>query len=168
MARTNVGRVVGPRGLRGELRIRFFRPDPSYLDASQLILEGDGGERSFEVLEGAWVTPDTAVVQLDGIGDRAEAERWTKAMIAIDTDWFEAGEGPSERLVGARVVDDADDRPLGIVSRIGHNGAQELLILGEGEAERMIPLVDAFVARIDTSGDAPVIRLKLIPGLLED
>lgn len=156
-----VGKVLSPRGLGGELKIRFFRADPAVLDAARLLIEG----KIFEVERSVFAEPGVAIVKLRGVADRTAAETFIDAIVSLDAAWFGPNDGPSERLIGAHVVDADSGQDLGLVTQIFDNGAQELLVVGE--REQMIPLVDAFVDRIALEDGALVIRVRVIPGLFE-
>jgi 16S rRNA processing protein RimM len=159
--------VLGPRGLRGELRIKLFRSSSSYFDAGRVILSGRAKETTFEIREATFSDPSTAVLSLDGIEDREAAEAWNGALVHVEREWFTAEEGPEERLIGAQVIDASDGREIGRVARLLDNGAQTLLAIGEGDAEKLIPYVDAFIEKVAVEAGELVIRVRLIPGLIE-
>ncbi|MCC7386182.1 MAG: 16S rRNA processing protein RimM [Deltaproteobacteria bacterium] len=167
--RWRVGRVVGARGLKGELKIQLLRPGSRALEGDRVHLATSSAEQTFALQRASFTGRDSAVISLDGVSDRDAAERWLGADLWVEPRFFPVGRGPSERLIGARVVEGASGRDLGAVSAIDSNGAQELLVLGAGKSERSIPLVDAFVERIDERpGERAVISVRLIPGLIED
>lgn len=154
-----VGKVLGPRGLHGELRLRFFRADPSYLSAGRVFVGGT----CRAVTRARWSDGRTAVVALDGIGDRAAAEALEGAPLAIDPAWFAPGEGPVELLVGAEAVDADTGSPLGLtVTGIDSNGAQDLLVLGEV----LVPFVEALVPGVVVEDGRTKVRIRVLEGLL--
>lgn len=165
--RWEVGKVLGPRGLRGELKLRLFRASPTYLAAGRIYL----GDEIYTVRRLAWADSTTPVVQLDGVADRTAAEALINAPLGLDPAWFEPGEGPIEELLGARAIDDTTGAPLGLtVAGIGTNGVQPLLILHTASGrEQLIPYVDALVPGIDVGPDRALsVRIRAIPGLLDD
>ncbi len=166
-----VGKVLGPRGLRGELKLRLFRASPTYLAAGRILI----GTTEYAVRRVAWADPLTPVVVLDGVADRDRAEALANVPIRLDPSWFEPGEGPIEELLGAAAVDDATGAPLGLrVVGIETNGVQPLLVLkaSDGEAkgrEHLVPYVDALVPGVDVGPDRSLsVRIRAIPGLLDD
>ncbi|MFO0727362.1 MAG: ribosome maturation factor RimM [Myxococcota bacterium] len=165
-----IGRVLAPRGLKGELRVQLFRDDPSYFSAQKLILRRPGEAEVERRIQKVRAEGNKAyVLSVEGIGDRNEAERWPKAELWVAPAWFGA-EGPLELLVGARVEDAESGAALGKVVGLDHNGAQDLVEIDRGEGRSaLIPFVPAFVAGIDLSPEGErCLRLRLIEGLLEE
>lgn len=168
--RWEVGKVLGPRGLRGELKLRLFRASPTYLAAGRLLV----GATEHAVRRVAWADPITPVVVLDGVAGREQAEALANVPIFVERDWFAPGEGPIEELLGAPVVDDATGQPLGLrITGIETNGVQPLLVLhaadGSGGPEHLVPYVDALVPGVDVGPDRALsVRIRAIPGLLDE
>lgn len=163
MSRTlDVGKVLAPRGLHGGLKVRFFRTDPAVLDAGRISVSG----KTFDIERSSWIEVSVAVLSLRDVSDRDAAEALRGAIVSVDLDWFGANDGPSDRLIGARVADAESGEEIGVVSSIFENGAHELLVIGSGAHERMIPLVDAFIVGIDADDRGLIVHAKIIPGLL--
>ncbi len=98
-----IGRVLGARGLGGELRLQTFRSDPAYFRAKKLTLVPSAGPPStFRIQSLRSTDPKTHVVALEGLSDRTAAEGWIGAKVELSAAWFAPGEGPLESLMGAR------------------------------------------------------------------
>lgn len=161
-----VGKVLSPRGLRGELKLRLFRASPAYLAAQRLRI----GASVYRVRRLAWADTLTPVVQLEGVADRTAAEALVGQTVELDASWFEPGEGPVEQLLGARAVDADTGQPLGLtVEDLDSNGVQALLVLrGEGGREHLVPWVDALVPRVVRGAWGGLdVHIAAIPGLLD-
>lgn len=161
-----VGKVLSPRGLRGELKLRLFRASPSYLSAERLRI----GAVVYRVRRLSWADTLTPVVQLDGVADRSAAEALVGQTLELDASWFEPGEGPVEQLLGARAVDADSGLPLGLtVEDLDSNGVQALLVLrGAGGREHLVPWVEALVPRVVRGGWGGLdVHISAIPGLLD-
>ena len=70
--RVCLGRAVGARGLKGEVRIKTFTQDPRAI-ANYGPLEDETGARHFEILK-FQVVKDGVVAQLKGVTSRAAAQ----------------------------------------------------------------------------------------------
>jgi 16S rRNA processing protein RimM len=120
--------------------------------------------------------------QLKVLGVRSVGETLILKTELVDRDAAEACVGtsiliePSERvtlppdsfwideLVGLKVVDDVDGRPLGVVSNFLSAGANELYEVRDPEGGlHYIPAVGEFIRLIDVENG--VLRVRLIEGL---
>ncbi len=129
-----VGRVVKPHGIRGEVIVDLVSNRPEVRLAPGSVLSSDRGD--LEVLsasphQGRWI------VAFAGIPDRNAAEMYRGVVLSAepleddgDTLWV-------HELVGAEVVDLAG-RSYGAVEAVEANPASDLLVLS---GERLVPLV---------------------------
>ena len=155
-----VGKVIGAKGLRGELRLRLFRASNTYLSANRILI----GEREHAVRKLVWSDGHTAVCTVDGLADRTQAEAVVGQTLYADPAWYAPGEGPIEQLLGARAIDADTGAPLGReVTAIDTNGAQDLLVLGDV----MVPYVEALVPGVSVGADGRLeVRIRAIEDLL--
>ena len=130
-----IGEVVKPHGLRGEVVVRLITNHPEARFAPGAVLDSDGGD--LEVLagrphQGRWL------VLFAGVADRNAAERLRgRVLRAAPLEGDEAdGALWVHELVGAEVVDTAG-HPCGVVKAVESNPASDLLVL---EGERLVPL----------------------------
>jgi 16S rRNA processing protein RimM len=159
-----VGRLTGVFGVRGELKCR-----PALLGTSAFAvgrsyaLGATPGARELRC-RGARRHHDKLLLAFDGI-DSPEAAR-ALAGAELYAEQAETELGPDEYLdadlVGLRLLDEAG-RELGAVTGVRHFPAQDCLVVGAGES--LVPLVKAFVRRIDLA--AGTIVTSLPEGLLE-
>ncbi len=147
-----VGRIIKPHGLRGEVVVDLFTPRAERVSAGSWLQSEVG---SFKV-ERSKPFGKRWIVQFVGVSDRETAERIRGTVLMA--------EGASEQnglwvheLVGAEVVDSKGE-PIGKVRSVIANPASDLLELEEGG---LIPL--AFV--LDQSGSKVVVEIP--DGLLE-
>jgi len=129
-----VGRIVKPHGLRGEVIVAMVsnRAEVRLAPGSRL----QGGDRTFEVVR-ASPHQGRFIVAFAGVGDRdaAEAVRGT-VLSAPPLAEAEAGTLWVHELVGLEVRDVAG-RLHGTVRAVEANPASDLLVLGDG---RLVPL----------------------------
>jgi len=163
---TNAGTIVGLFGLRGECKV----------DASRLGSEGlapgiavratlrDGTQRELHVRTHR-LHKGRPLVAFEGFDDATAAELLIGARLALDAAdlVLRDGEYLDADLIGCVLVD-SSGRELGVVVDVAHHTAQDLLIVGARRA--YVPLVRAFVQRIDTAGKR--IEVTLPAGLLDD
>lgn len=144
--------------MHGEVRLRVHLPDPVALEGGRVRL----GDVDYVVRSTKWLDGNTAVVALTGVSHRDQAEALVGETAQIDPEWFD-DDLPLITMIGTPVVDDADDRLIGVVTDVLHNGAQPILAIGEGADEKLVPLVDEFVVEITEAQ----IRIRPIPGLID-
>lgn len=163
-ARWAIGRVGQPRGLKGHVRVRLSRNEPLYLEPGRVLLGAEEAEpRAIRVLE---QQGPSVVLQIQGIDTREGAESIHGQDLWVDPAWYSV-RLPAEALVGAQVVDADRGDPLGEVSDFYDNGAQVVLELARGESRHLVPYVENFFVEV-TPGRPPVLRLRPIPGLLDE
>jgi len=152
-----VGRIVKPHGLRGEVVVDMVTNRPERRLAPGSVLSSDGGD--LEVVtsrphQGRWL------VVFAGVEDRNGAERLRNTVLsatALDDEdddvlWV-------HELVGAEVVDTVG-RARGKVEAVEANPASDLLVLAGGV---LVPLV--FVTG---RGDDGTVVVDPPAGLFED
>lgn len=152
--RVILGRVAGPHGVQGWLRVRTFSEARETLLGFQRWMLGDrAGWTGYRLQEGR-AYADGLLVRLQGIADRDAAARLRGSEVAV---WrsqlppLEDGEYYWADLEGLRVFT-ADGVCLGIVQRLFETGANDVMVV-QGERERLIPFVmDEVVRRIDLEG----------------
>lgn len=128
-----VGVVVKPHGLRGEVVVDPVTNRPAARFAAGSVLETDGGP--LEVLagrphQGRWL------VTFAGVDDRNGAESLRGRILRAEP-IEEEGALWVHELIGAEVVD-TSGRSYGPVEAVEANPASDLLVLS---GERLVPLV---------------------------
>ena len=136
-----VGRVVKPHGIRGEVVVDLISNRPEQRLAEGSVLESDRG--ALEVLasrphQGRWI------VAFAGVADRNGAEALRGAVLSAEA-LDEDGALWVHELMGAQVVD-TGGRPLGTVEAVEANPASDLLVLAGGH---LVPLVFVVERRVD-------------------
>jgi 16S rRNA processing protein RimM len=170
-----IGRIVSPQGIRGELRVypdtdfpeRFLEPGDRWLlrpGATQpevITLE------SGRYLEGKGLY----VIQIAGVGDRSQAEQLRGAKILVlesDRPPLAEGEYHIMDLVGLEVFHaETGDRIGEVISLISAgNDLLEIALNTSSHETILVPMVQEFVKKIDLQTK----RLELSPikGLLAE
>jgi 16S rRNA processing protein RimM len=144
-ARIEIGGVARAHGIRGEVVIVTHDPESALLADLETLWIG-GAERR---VTGARGTHRGWLVQLDGVVTRNDAEALRGQLVEVDRSVLELADGEIllADLVGCRVIR-PDGAPWGTIAAI-EGSMQDLLVIHDGEIERMLPLVDEFVTDID-------------------
>lgn len=145
--RVTLGRVAGVFGVRGWVKVASnTRPDDNILKYPEWWLGGDDGYAARIVDAKAQV--NGIIAQLTGrdgqpITDRDIAARLVGKDIAIGREELPPAPPGSyywTDLIGMHVVS-RENEPLGTVTGMMENGVQDVLVLRDGEADRLIPFV---------------------------
>ena len=171
-----IGSIVGAQGIKGEVKVypnsdfpeRFERAGERWLWGSQ-----DVQPRSIQLQKGYQIPgKGLYVVQLEGIGDRSQAEKLRGQMLLLpttDRPRLLPGEYHSQDLIGLPVFHQVTGLEIGIVADIFTAGHEILVVSAAQEdgktAEAMIPFVKEIVPVVDV----PNRRIEILPppGLLE-
>ena len=160
--RVEIGGIARAHGIRGEVVIVTHDPDDETLAVVDTIYVG-GVERK---VTGARDTQRGWLVELEGVVTRndAEALRGQKVEVARDALGLAEDDLLLVDLVGC-AVRRADGTPWGTIAAVQAGEMQDLLVIHDGDIERMLPLVDAFVTDIDVA--ARVVTVDPPEGLPE-
>lgn len=151
-----LGKIVGPYGVRGAVRVHPFADDPlawGRLPCWWLAREGDvpGAWREVRLLR-AKLHGESLIAELDGVADRSAAEAMQGVLVAVPREALPPA-GSNEYywadLIGLAVVN-MQDQALGKVLGLIETPANDVLRVGDGvAAERLLPFVDAVVRDVD-------------------
>jgi len=150
-----LGRVVGVHGVRGELKLESYtEPRTQIFRYQPWLMRSAAGEKTIEGCRGR-AQGKGLVAELPGVSDRDAAVALHGAEIWVRRSALPApkpGEYYWSDLEGLEVVT-VEGVSLGRVSHLIATGANDVLIVREGERERLIPfLVGQFVTSVDLEG----------------
>jgi 16S rRNA processing protein RimM len=151
-----LGKIVGPYGLRGAVRIHPFADDPqawSHLSHWWLGSEGEAPAlwRQTRLLR-CKEHNDSLIAELECVPDRDTSEAMKGVLVGVPR----AALPPAAKdefywadLIGLDVIN-THDQPLGRVLGLIETSANDVLRIGDGEcAERLLPFVAAVVLEVD-------------------
>lgn len=154
-----VGRLIKAHGLKGALKVELYTDDPErrFIPGASFALQVPTSSpwhgKSLELVELRWYNSHP-VAFFVGVADRTAAETLVKAILWVEQD---LSESPAEedawfdhQLVGLTAV--RDGAPVGRIIRVDHLPAQDLLVIGVGDAEVLVPFVKAIVPGVDIAG----------------
>jgi len=143
--RIEIGRIARAHGIRGEVVIVTHDPESRVLEDLEAVWAAGVERRMVEARN----THRGWLVRFEGIVTRNDAEALRGQAVEIDRDALvlEDDDVLLDDLVGCRVKL-VDGTPWGTISSVV-SGMQDLLVIHDGELERLLPLVDEFVKAID-------------------
>jgi len=159
--RIEIGRIARAHGIRGEVVIVTHDPASEVLEGAELIWVG-GIERRVVEARG---THRGWLVLFEGIATRNDAETLRGQAVEVDRDALDLDDDDIllDDLVGCQVKL-PDGSSWGTIHEV-QSGMQDLLVIHDGELERLLPLVDEFVTGIDLA--AGVVTVDPPEGLPE-
>lgn len=138
-----VGRINGLHGVRGWVKVfSHTQPRDNILSYRTWYLLRNGQWQATELLDGRQQGKGI-VARLKGYDDRDQAVALMETDVAIRREQLAAaapGEYYWAELQGLRVVN-AEGIELGVVDHLLETGANDVLVVRDGEAERLIPYV---------------------------
>jgi 16S rRNA processing protein RimM len=163
-----LGRIVKPHGLGGELKLALHWSGSDALGrVSQVVASREGEPDRVLRVEAVRGSPPSLVVKFAGIDDRGQADALRGAAVLVDRAEL-AALGPNEfylaDLVGARVL--VGERLLGTVVAVRPYPSVDVMVI-ETERGKLIeqPLLDGFLEEVDVA--AGRVRLSSTEGLFE-
>jgi 16S rRNA processing protein RimM len=149
-----IGLVTRAHGVRGEVRLRLHNPASTALEEVDVVyLDLPGAveaPRPYAIAAARWVEGGALLV-LEGVVGREQAEALRGAEVCVrraDLPPLEEGELYLSDLEGCEVVTRAG-QPWGQVAAVRDLGAHDVLVIHDGEVERLLPYVPAFVVAVD-------------------
>jgi len=150
-----IGRIVAPRGLRGELRLDIETDNPERFGALREVYLGEK-RIPFRVLH-ARLHQGQALLMLDGISSREAAEAWRNTLVYVtmeDAIPLEKGEYYCHQIVGLLAITPEGER-LGRVTEVLSTGANDVYVVDTGGGqELLLPAIKQVVIRIDLDAGA--------------
>jgi 16S rRNA processing protein RimM len=141
-----IGGVARAHGIRGEVVIVTHDPDSETLGELDHVVIGGVIRKIVQ----ARSTQRGWLVQLDGIATRNDAETLRGQRVEVERAAIDLGDDEMllADLVGC-AVRRADGSAWGHVVAVQAGAMQDLLVIHDGDIERLLPLVDVFVTAID-------------------
>jgi len=158
-----LGSILKPQGIRGEVKIKFGASDElDLLELKALYLLEQGAYVRYPV-ERIRQDQSFAYVKLQGIEDRNEAETKRNALVFISKQDVSLPEGTHyiSDLIGLCVVDD-EGKTLGILSEVIETGSADVYLVKDGEKGFMFPALKRVIKKTDIAGKTMVLDSKAL------
>lgn len=166
--RVVIGRIVRPHGIRGELRVKPITDRKDRFAAlTSVWLTRDGSDLGRFEIERERPLGDAVGLKLRGIDSPEAGAEYRGAFVEAEplgTDSLPEDTYYAFDLIGLHVVGD-EGSAVGTVSDVVSYPANDVLIVRQGETERMIPFAGSVIKRVDLA--QRTITIHLLPGLLD-
>jgi 16S rRNA processing protein RimM len=161
-----IGRVIKPHGLGGELKVRLHWTESDALDHVEALFVRIGDVERELGIESVRPSPPGVLLKLEGIDDRDAAETLRDALILVPRDALpplEPGEYYLSDLVGLEVV--GPDGVVGVVVEVRTHPSVDAAVvrLPDGKLVEQ-PLVEPWLEAVDLKGNQLV--LSSLEGLV--
>lgn len=162
-----VGKITKAHGIGGEVKIMPYGADSASLLAFHRAVLVDGRGRLSRELTVARsrLQGNTALVKFTGIETRNDAEELQNAGMLVPKDDLPEDSDHkfrTQRIRGLQVRCDGGE-VLGRVDSVFSNGAQDIMVVTQGDREYLIPMVAGVIKEQSEAG----IVILPPPGLLE-
>lgn len=159
-----IGRVLGPYGLGGEIRVAILTDFPERFATLTSVRVGER-LHPYEV-ESARLLRGEAILKLRGVKDATAAERLRGEVLRVPL--AEAVPPPSDQyywhqIIGLEVVTSTGES-LGHVVEILRTGANDVYVVQGPRGEVLVPAIEDVVKEIDLSTGRLIIQP--LPGML--
>lgn len=154
-----VGTLVGPHGIRGEVKLRPVTEFPERLaNLRRLRLRLPDGSEDWHAVKSSRFSREMLLVQFEAVTDRDAAEALRGATVLIDradAAPLPAGRYYEHQIIGLRVVT-PEGEELGTISEIMETASNDVYIAGR----YMIPATHDAVLRLAPEEGIVVVRSK--------
>ena len=154
-----VGRVVAPRGVRGELKVR-----PETEDAHRFALLDEvllGEQRRPFAVRGVRFFGGLVLLRLEGVNDREQAEARRGAVVWIPQEQglaLEEGQYYYHQIEGLTAVT-VEGEVLGRVIQVLPTGANDVYVVRGDRQDILLPAIRDVIAQVDLEAGRLVVRL---------
>lgn len=161
------GIIINTHGVRGDVKLESLCDSPEVLAELKRVFVFENGQyREIEVKH-ASVFKQFVLATLDGIDDMDKAAAMKGTTLYASRDDFVLGEGDYfiADLIGLPLIDNIDGKVYGKIKDVINRGASDIYVVTTPTGERMMPVVEEFVKKVDVESG---VYVETIPGLLSD
>ena len=159
------GKIVNTHGCKGALKAESWcNSEKDLASLKRIFLKNGVLYSQYDVIK-ASIFKQFVIFELNSVDDMDKAAAMKGTTLYASRDDFELGEGDFfiADLLGLPVIDNIDGKVYGRIKDIINRGASDIYVVTTPTGERMIPVVDEFVKRVDLESG---IYVETIPGLL--
>lgn len=161
------GKIQNTHGVRGLVRAESYCDSPAILAGLPVIYFRTGDTYLPRKVLHATRMGELVLLQLEGVEDMDAAALLKNQVIFAAREDIPMADGAYflADLPGLPVVDAESGRTFGTVGEVREVGARRMLTVETPGGERLLPMVPAFIRRVDVD---EAVFVTPIPGLLED
>ena len=161
-----IGRILGPHGLKGEVKIKSFTEAPLDLASYGAVIASDG--RKF-TLEHERLQGDMVVASIKGLADRTSAESLRGLDLYVDRADLPATD--EDEFYHCDLIDlpvvDASGAEVGRIIAFHNFGGGDVMEVKRGAASVFVPFTVAMVPTVDVKGGRVVLSSDGLAAMLE-
>ena len=167
-AHAEIGKVLGPHGVKGEVRVAILSDLPNRIESlDRVVLRWPDGRKCWMELVSTRPHKQGLLVFFRGVGDRNAAEELRGAFLTVPAD--ELPELPKDSyyvfdLIGSSVRTEGGELLCTVADVLSAAGNHVLVVDGTARGEVLLPLAHHVVRDVDLQ--AREITVHLLPGLL--
>ena len=161
------GKIVGPQGLKGEVKIDPWCDGPNFLvGLKRLFLDGKVEMK----VKTARVHKNIAVVLFEGINSIEQAEKLRGNIVYLNRDDVHLPKGVNfvRDIIGLEAIDETSGVKYGKVTDVLRTGANDVYQITNRGKNYLIPKIPEVVSEIDVDGGTVKINTHIFGGLFED
>ena len=163
-----IGKIVKPQGIRGELRIYPTTDDPERFALLKEVFLRHNQTETKHTIKNTRVQKGMVILTLQGITDRNQAEALIGGTLLIPEAWalpLNEDEYYVRDLIGLSAQDE-ESNPLGEITDVLHTGANDVYVIKPTAGDPfMIPAIKEVVRKVHIKEG--YITLRLQEGLRE-
>lgn len=162
------GKITNVHGIKGEVKVK------SLCDSLELLCEFDSfflddkGNKQIKVINSK-IHKNIAIMELDGIFDRNQAELLKNQILYIDRNFLELPEDTYfiQDLIGVNVLNYKDNSIIyGEIIDVVQTGANDVYHAKLGEKLYLIPAIPSVVKKVDLENN--IMEITPLEGLFDD
>lgn len=159
------GKIINTHGVRGTVKLESWCDTPEILADLSILWRKVGDEfRPIRVLRTS-IFKQFVLADLEGITDVDAAIPLKNTVVYAAREDLDPGDGYFiADLLGLPVFDQTTGTECGKLRDVINRGAQDIYVIDTPNGERMVPVVDEFVARVNLDEG---IYITPIPGMLD-
>ena len=159
-----IGTIIKPQGIRGELRVFPTTDDPArfnLLVGEAMLVRLGNTERTYKLLQ-ARQQKNIVIVKLEGVDDRNTAETLVRGIITIPDEKalpLEEGEYFVRDLIGLNVEDENGEH-LGTISKVLNTNANDVYVIEAAEGDSfMIPAIKSVILSVSIPDKKMIVHM---------
>ena len=160
-------KIINTHGVKGDVKLESLCDTPKVLAGLKRVFEFEGSKYVEKKVLHASVFKNFVIATIEGIDDMDKAIAKKGTMLYAAREDFKLAPDAYfiADLIGLPVVDVDSGREYGKIADVINRGASDIYVVSTPSGERMMPVVDEFVKKVDIDS---AVYVHTIPGLLAD